>query len=190
MIKISALIMAAGASRRMGENKLLMKIEGQEIVRLLINGIPENVFYRVLSVCSDERVADICRECGAEVLMIKPGQEKCATINAGTEELRDSDGIMFLVADQPFLKAETVAELADIFRQRPSAIVIPFCAGKQRNPVIFPKNVYNELIEIKGDKGGRDVIDRHHELRVFADFDDERQFADIDTREDYERGIS
>lgn len=186
---ITAVIMAAGSSSRMGENKLLLKIDGKEIIRHMLESYPADLFDKTALVYSDPRVAALCTEGWLTLIRVEPGRDKCETIKPGTAACADSDGMMFFVADQPFMRPETVERITAEFYADESKIVIPVCKGRQRNPVIFPKSTYNELMELTGDKGGRDVIDRHPELAVYIEFEDEGQFADIDTREDYEKHI-
>lgn len=187
--KLDAVIMAAGSSSRMGENKLLLHIRNKPIISHLINNINHKIFDKAVLVYSSDEVAEQIDTKEINTIKTDTGQQKHITVKLGTEACSDSDGIMFLVADQPFLTKETIKRLAKLFYEYPGKIIIPKCKGKQRNPVIFPSKVYNELMGINGDRGGRDVIDNHPELTLYAEFNDESEFVDIDTRQDYEKYI-
>jgi len=185
--KLSSVIMAAGSSSRMGENKLLLKIKNSSMISQLVTVLPFDILHKNILIYSDERVAAETER--PEITMIKsePGAEKHVTVRLGTNACRDSDGIIFFVADQPFLKQKTIIRLAEAFYENRTKIIIPTCNGKNRNPVIFPEKVYSELMEITGDRGGRDVIEGNPDLCIYVEFEDEDEFIDIDTRQDYER---
>lgn len=187
MVRVSAVVMAAGFSRRMGVNKLLIKLNDQYIVDHLIAKYPGSLFYQSIAVYSDQMVGDIFKKGGFKTLLNSSADEKCVTIKIGTEACFDADGIIFFVADQPFLKVDTIKKLIFEFNNEPDKIIIPMCDGKNRNPVIFPKSVFRDLLNLKGDLGGRDVIKAHPELVKFIRVDDVAQFLDIDTPEDLEK---
>jgi len=185
--KLSAVIMAAGTSSRMGENKLLMQIDEKAMITHLLDNLPAEVFNKISMIYADDALAELCNKSWLRMIKTDGGHEKNITIKLGTESCSDSDGIMFFVADQPFLKKDTIIKLADSFFKNTSKILIPVCCGRQRNPVIFPQKVFAQLMNLKGDRGGRTVIDNHPELCICIDFEDEKQFTDIDTRQEYER---
>jgi molybdenum cofactor cytidylyltransferase len=191
MLKISAVIMAAGKSRRMGENKLLMELGGQSIVSRLITSLPAGVFHKIVLVYSDEAVRAEAEKHNLSVIKnSRTDSPKHVTIKLGTEFCSDSDGIMFFAADQPFLMPDTVRRLIKEFADFPKNIIIPLCKGKNRNPVIFTKSAYPELQNLNDDIGGRTVIQNFKDGIRFVEFDNEMQFMDIDTREDYEKAKS
>jgi molybdenum cofactor cytidylyltransferase len=187
MPKICVVIMAAGASRRMGQRKLTLPIKGISALRYFLQGFPYSFFSQVNLVLSDTELLSESEGFPLNRILIAPNSTKHLTVQKGTEACKYSDGILYMVADQPLLKMETLMKLKSAFQQDPSRIVIPICEGKPRNPVIFPKKTYPELLNITGDRGGRDVIDSHPELKVFVEIEDANQFIDLDTPDDYQR---
>lgn len=187
---ISVVIMAAGASRRMGKSKLLLPLEGTPALQYFLEGFPFFLFFQVNLVVSNPELLTFCKAFPLNQILIAPDSTKHVTVRKGTEACQNSDGIMYMVADQPLIKMETLLKLVQAFKQDPTKIVIPFCDGKPRNPVIFPKETFAELMKIEGDRGGRDVIDSHPELQVFVELEDPDQFIDLDTPEDYQRILS
>jgi molybdenum cofactor cytidylyltransferase len=94
---------------------------------------------------------------------------------------------MFFVGDQPYLDTLTVNKLLEIFRKGKNAIVVPTYGGVEGNPVIFPSSLAKELCELKGDRGGKTIIDSMRERVKLVPRKECTQGMDIDTREDYEQ---
>jgi len=180
-LKITAVIMAAGNSKRMGENKLLLKLKNTELIRHFLNNFPSSLFHKSVLVYADDIVGKIASEYGIGTIKNTCGGAKNTTIKLGTEACSDSDGMMFFTADQPFTEIETIKSLIDNFDNN---IVIPVCDGKRRNPVLFPHSTYSDLSSLSGDRGGRDVIDKHPDIVKEIYVVNENQFIDIDTKED------
>ncbi|MGZ8487078.1 MAG: nucleotidyltransferase family protein, partial [Candidatus Binatia bacterium] len=66
-------------------------------------------------------------------------------------------------------------------------IVAPSFKGEVRNPILFHRKLFPELLQLTGDRGGRFLFDQHKRKTVLVDWPEESSFLDIDVREDYER---
>ena len=130
---------------------------------------------------------EAARERGFAVV-INPAPEKgmSSSVRLGTAYICQTgayDGILYAVADQPHLKAGTVEQLVKAFEKEPDCILAPESNGKRGNPVLFPASLFEELLNVTGDRGGRQVIAAHPDLlRTIAVPSEELQ--DIDTKED------
>ena len=186
MCELDAVILASGFSRRMGENKLLLPLGDMPVIELFLAKFPYELFQTVCLVVADEGVATIGREFPLVLCRNdRPEEGKSYSIRLGLTACKAKDGILFAVADQPFLQATTVQKLVDVFRQEKSRIVLPKVNNTPRNPVIFPACLRGELQGLRGDSGGRRVIRKHPEQVRYVFFDDESQFVDIDTPDMY-----
>ena len=103
------------------------------------------------------------------------------------QELKDFDAIIFFVADQPFLKAETIEKLIEEYEKTAKSIVIPLYNGKRGSPVIFSSIYKEDLMALKGEERGRLIIEKHLSDVEFIDIEDGLQGIDIDNMDDYER---
>lgn len=72
-------------------------------------------------------------------------------------------GILIALGDQPFLKTQTINALIRAFDQGKGRIIIPCFRGRRGNPVIFARKFKKELLKLKGDVGGRSIIESHPE---------------------------
>ena len=87
--------------------------------------------------------------------------------------------ILFMVADQPMLRRDTVAALVDFFAEEPEKIAALGHGGKRGNPCIFPAAFFPELLALEGDRGGSAVIRRHGEsLRLMECAEEELRDVD------------
>jgi CTP:molybdopterin cytidylyltransferase MocA len=111
--------------------------------------------------------------------------DTAVTIRLGLDFMSaDLSGVMFCVADQPFLKKDSIEALKQAFRLDPRRIVRLGWQGRAGNPVLFPASLFPELRELPSGKGGRYVIDRHPELVLLVEAQDERELKDIDYPQD------
>jgi molybdenum cofactor cytidylyltransferase len=107
---------------------------------------------------------------------------------AGVRAIEDSASAAIIgVADQPGLDGAIVRELVELYRLTQARLVAPRYAGIRGNPVLFDRSLFGELLEVKGDVGGRPVIARHAGEIAWLDVLDSRIGQDIDTGNDYER---
>ena len=96
---------------------------------------------------------------------------------------RDWDAVMFIVCDQPWLRRETVASMLRVYED---GILAAKSGDRKGNPVIFSKKYAEELLNLSGDVGGRQVMERHKEDVRFFEIEDEKELFDIDKKEQLE----
>ena len=89
---------------------------------------------------------------------------------------------MFAVADQPYLKSQSVIKLIDRVLKNTGGKRLAFslrCGDAVGNPCVFNSSLIPQLLSLEGDKGGRSVAKKHD--CVYVDIADERELMDIDT---------
>ena len=188
-MKIGCLLTAAGSGSRFGADKLLLPVAGQPMGVRALDVLSKAPFdLRVLVTSADKGyLVEAARERGFDVVINPdPARGMSSSVRLGTAHIVRTgayDGILYAVADQPNLQAATVQKLAEAFAGAPDCIWAPEANGKRGNPVLFPAALLAELLEVTGDKGGRQVIAAHKELlRTVAAAPEE--LKDIDTKED------
>jgi CTP:molybdopterin cytidylyltransferase MocA len=98
-----------------------------------------------------------------------------------------SDGVMFLVGDQPLIRKELINALIEKFKSGSAWIVAPSFEQAPRNPVLFRRDLFPELLQLTGDRGGRMLIEKYKNRTALVEWKDEISFLDLDVHEDYER---
>ncbi|MGZ6220916.1 MAG: nucleotidyltransferase family protein, partial [Syntrophales bacterium] len=93
-------------------------------------------------------------------------------------------GIMVILGDQPFLTSAIINRLLDEFKKQTDRIVAPMVQGRRYNPVIFPADLVPELRMVRGDIGGKSVLQRNPERVVGIEMGGYYDDKDLDTPED------
>ena len=182
-LSIGCLLMAAGSAKRFGENKLSAELCGKTLIERAMESIPREQFSRVLVVTQYPQIVQLAARFGYESLRNEhPEAGQSETIRLGTAALqKDCDAICYMVADQPLLRRESVAQEAAFYRAHPDRIVGLGHNGVRGNPCIFPARFYPELLALTGDTGGSRVIRAHEDALLLYEVD-AAQLSDVDTR--------
>ena len=198
--RIHLILLAAGFSRRFGENKLLFELDGRpmyqypmEIFRTL-----KAVRRDIASVCVVSQYARILETAGEYGFCPAENRESAEGISSslklGIKKSREADKTdgteehfyCFFVADQPHLRADTVNRFLDGFLRSGKKIGCLPSGDTTGNPVIFHESYVPELMGLKGDTGGKKVLKRHPEEVFLCDVGEELQLHDYDSRQSLE----
>lgn len=178
---VGCLIMAAGSGKRFGGGKLTAELGGRTLIRRTFEAVPEGVFSRVLVVYHEPEIGQLAEVYGFETLRNdRPEEGVGRTIRLGTEKLADCAAILYLVADQPLLTADTVRRVVQAWREHPGCIAGASCGGHRGNPNVFPAAYFAELRALEGDRGGSRVIRAHEDVFLPVETA-ERELCDCDT---------
>ncbi len=185
--KPTAIILAAGLSQRMGENKLLLDLNGKPLIEYLLEALPYDLFHTVIVVLANDTASIVERKNYRieSIINTTPERGQNFSITLGLRNSPFSIGYCFFVADQPFISRKTIEALAHTFLDNPHKIVIPQVEGQNGNPVFFPSCCRQELLELRGDSGGKTVIKNHPEKVLLFPCNNRQEFFDIDTPEEF-----
>ena len=202
MADCAAILLAAGRSRRFGEqNKLLANVAGRPLVLHVASAFAHAMptARRILVVGPDG--ADICSACAAQVTetALNPAPERglASSIAVGVRALLDAEtrvaGVIVSQTDMPGLTAGVIERLLDAFATAGRGrIVFPTDrTGRQRTPVVWPASFFERLAKLEGDSGGKSLIAEaasrgqtaavelgSHEADAVVDIDTQSQLAD------------
>ncbi len=174
-------ILAAGAASRFGENKLTVPLHGRSLIRRALEAVPAEHFASVVVVTQYPAIMCLAKEFHFAALH-NPHPERglSSSLQMGLTALRDCGGVLFLVADQPLLRRESVAELVRLWQSRPRGIAALGHRGVRGNPCLFPQHLFPELMALTGDQGGSAVIRRHPSELTLLEVP-EQELLDVDT---------
>lgn len=184
---IAAIVLAAGASRRFGSQKLLAGLRGKPVVRWSVEHVLEAQPDEVIVVVGNEGEAVCAALEGLAVRTVRNARWAegiGSSLRVGIDAAgTDADSVMIVLGDQPGVEARVIASLLNAHAEGSKAIVVPSYRGERGHPVIFAASLFPELLEIDGDRGARDVIARDRGRVTVVDFDAPLP-RDVDTVEE------
>lgn len=184
---IAAVVLAAGASRRFGSQKLLAGLRGKPVVRWSVEHVLEAQPDEVIVVVGNEGEAVCAALEGLAVRTVRNARWAegiGSSLRVGIDAAgTDADSVMIVLGDQPGVEARVIASLLNAHAEGSKAIVVPSYRGERGHPVIFAASLFPELLEIDGDRGARDVIARDRGRVTVVDFDAPLP-RDVDTVEE------
>ena len=192
--RVGVVVLAAGRSTRMGEAKQLLRL-GESIVlsKTLENvraaGVDEVVLVLGFSAQTIRQQLSISAIDSLKVVVNQAYERGMASsLREGLSALDPQTGAALVVlADQPFIRPETIDRIIDRYCRSNAQIVIPLHKGFRGNPVLLDRSVFPEVMALDGDVGCRAIFGSHLEGIVKFEVDDVGILLDIDNPDDYER---
>ena len=182
-MKISLILLAAGDSRRFGSNKLLYELHGKPMYRYSVDEVAKldtTVFAEKIVVSQYDEILDtLSREGYLTVRNTESYLGISHSIQLGLAA-SEEEAWCFLVADQPYLKAETRERFVEAFQKSGKSCACVRYGNRTGNPCIFTAEYQKELLELAGDIGGKRVINKHLDETFFYDVEEEQELEDID----------
>jgi molybdenum cofactor cytidylyltransferase len=193
-LRVGAVVLAAGSSSRMGEAKQLLPLADSTVLERTLqnlNAAKVDEIVLILGFSAEtirQRISDSPMKNLRIVVNHKYGQGMATSLRTGLAALSENtDAALIVLADQPFIRPETLDRIIDQYRQSDAQIVIPIFQGSRGNPVLLDRSVFHEVMALQGDIGCRAIFGNHLEGIVKAEVDDIGILLDIDSKEDYER---
>ena len=187
--KVAGIILAAGASRRMGSvNKLLASIAGKPLVRHAVESFVATSLSPIIVVVGYEsdKVAGALEGLPVQ-LVFNPDHAtgQGSSVGVGVEALDNNvTDAMIGLGDMPLLSSELLDSLihTHIGREEHACnITIPAFEGQRGNPVLWGKTFFPELITLAGDRGGRQLLNDHKAAQHLIACDHSSVLRDVDT---------
>ena len=186
---IAGIILAAGASSRMGTPKALLDYRGETFVGRLVRVLGESCEPLIVVLGYQ---ADVIRRqvpSGAKVVINPdPSRGQLSSLQTGLVALpAEAAGFAFIPVDCPAVAEDTVAALARAFEQRKpeTLFVIPRQSGKRGHPVFAARSVAAEFLALPPTAEAREVVHAHVGRTEYVDVDDSGIFTDVDDPEAY-----
>lgn len=186
---ISAIILAAGESKRMSRPKQLMPWGRSTILEQTTDNFLKSEANEVIVVLGHraEEMADLLANRPVIIVKNPAYREGMSTsIAAGLSSISEkTKGVMFALADQPSVDYQTINHLMRASNACHKGIAVPVYHGKRGHPVIFSIRYKDELLKLTGDIGGREIIKRHSSDVLELAVDCEGICTDLDTVDNY-----
>lgn len=189
--KIGVIILAAGASKRLGHPKQLVEFKGRTLLQHTIDVANSFEFdSRVLVLGAGANVImDKTNPRNFELIINEAWEEGISSsirqgVNALLRGKNKPDQILILLADQPFVSVENIGQLIKLQLERDVAASFSEYAGDVGVPAIFSKEIFPQLLALQGDQGAKKLI--YNKDFGFATMRFENGNFDVDTAKDIE----
>ena len=184
--RIAGLVLAAGRSTRMGENKLLCAWQGAPI---LTHAVDAALGAGLRPVCvvtghEHERVAQALHERPVQLAHNPDYADGMAgSLRVGLRALGTAhDAVVVLLGDMPRVRPLHLQRLIEAFeRGQREVVCVPMHRGRRGNPVLWPARELPALCALQGDVGGRSVLEAAGERVVRVEMPDDGVLFDVDS---------
>lgn len=187
--KLAGIILAAGASRRMGSPKALLDYRGETFVDRLI---------RIFSCCCDPLIvvagvhAELIRgrmdRRARLVINPDPDRGQLSSLQTALAEVpRDAAGFLFTPVDCPTVREETIGTLIDTFHRSGTLFAIPRYRGQRGHPVCVRASLIAEFLALPPTAETRAVVNLHADRITYIDVNDPGVLADVDDIASYRK---
>lgn len=187
---IWAVILAAGESRRMGTQKLLLAFGETTVVGAVVGTALASRVDRVLVVLGADKddVREEIEPLGINFVVNENFAEgMLSSVQAGFRALpADAEAAVVMLGDQPFLPARVVDAVVEAFRQSGKGIVVPAFQGRRGHPVLVDLKYRDAVLALDPTDGLRRLMHAHPEDIFEAEVEDANILRDMDVPEDYE----
>ena len=192
---IAAILLAAGESTRMGQQKALLPWHGTTLIQYQIGALLEAGVSQVVAVLGYR--AETLRHLveafpGAKAaLNLRYRTGKSSSVRAGLRQVDpQTEGILVLAVDQP-RSPETVRHVVAAHRQLDTVITYPVYRGKGGHPIVFSGTLLPELMRIRESRQGlREVVERHRAEVSHIEVDDTEVLLDLNQPEEYQQAVA
>lgn len=184
----AAIVLAAGASTRMGRPKALLRHGDRTFVRCAVDLAAGCDPILVISGAVDIAGADLGPARRVHNEAWSKGQ--LSSLQRGLAELDRPAGLLVLTVDRPHVRPSTVAALLAAFDNFPGGIWQPSHAGRRGHPIVYPAALLPALCALPVDASPRDLLAAHPQLRRDLPVDDPAILDNLDRPADLARLIA
>jgi len=189
----TAIVLAAGESRRMGDLKPLLPYGGGTVIQAVVRALQASPVRHVVVVVghrAEEISANLAGTSAECVFNPRFAEGMLSSIRTGlTAAPEETEWFVIALGDQPALKPALVAALVRAAQERGKGIVVPSYGGRRGHPLVIHASLRQEIAELDPALGLRELLRRHPEAVHHVVVGDEAVLADMDTPEDYRREL-
>lgn len=188
---IGAVVLAAGQSRRMGTQKLLLPLRGQPILALIADELLRTSLRPVVVVVGRNGAQIQSALAGREISFVanpNPNGDMLSSVRCGLRALPvEVDGVLVALGDQPGVTTGLIESLLQEFRRSQCGIVLPKHGDRRGHPLLLASRFREEILSRHDGVGLRGLLVAHPGEICEVTVSSPAELADLDTPEDYER---
>ena len=188
---ISALLLAAGESKRMGAFKQLLPISGKTFVECCVDTLLASRVDEVV-VVTGHRAEEVTKALGARAVRFVHNPDyregMSGSLTCGIESVSgQTQAAVIALVDQPTIEAEAVNAIIDQYFIHRPLVVVPTFGGKNGHPVLLDMRLRSEILAMDPNLGLRQIIHAHSGGTLHVEVNSESVLRDFDYPEDYRK---
>jgi molybdenum cofactor cytidylyltransferase len=189
---ITAIILAAGESKRMGQSKMLLPWGNNTVLSHVVS-IFQNAGVEDIVVVTGGYMTQVIKS--LEKLKVRTTHndefangEMLLSIQCGIKAVRSqTQAVLIGLGDQPQVQERSVRMVCDAYREEKSSIIVPSFQMRRGHPWLVARPFWGELLDMAAPQSPRDFLNAHQREIKYIEVDDANILADLDTPEDYEK---
>lgn len=192
-MKVTAVVLAAGASRRMGQVKQALPFGKSTVLGSVLDALQSSRVARTIVVLGHH--ADAARKAVGhrpveEVVNPEPDRGMLSSVQCGVAAVHDADAFLIALGDQPQLGSLVVDRLIDAAEGSSRSIFVPVYGGKRGHPLLLRAKYREEILSLQLSKGLNTLLAAHPDEIEEIEMDSPDILEDLDTPEEYERAVT
>ena len=190
--RVTAVILAAGQSKRMGQTKQLLPWGETTVLGQTLRNLRATAVHDIVVVAGHEaeKVTAVAQEEGASVIF-NPDYvkgEMLSSLQTAIAQLHESvTAVLVMMADQPMIEPAHIDRLLEAYWQGRGALIAPSFEGRRGNPVLIGRAFFDELLALPPDSAPRHLVRRHQDKLHLVEIPTTAVLHDLDNPEDYAR---
>ena len=188
---ISAILLAAGESRRMGRFKQLLQFRDKSFVEHCVDSLLSSRVDEVIIV-TGHRDSDVRRALGERPVKFAHNPDylsgMSSSVKCGVRSLSQlTRGFILALVDQPQISSNVINRVIETFEKERALIVVPAYEGKNGHPILLDISLKDEIMTLNDRQGLNEVVRAHSAATVRVEMPTSEVVEDYDLPEDYER---
>jgi molybdenum cofactor cytidylyltransferase len=184
---ISAIILAAGKSTRIGVCKQLLKLKGKTMIEFTLNNVKKSNVDEIIVVLGF-MASEISKVVRVNNIIVNKDYEKglSSSLKKGLKAVnKHTEAVIVILADQPLVNGDVINLLISHYRKTKAKIIVPIHEGNRGNPVLIDKSLFHKINNLTGDIGARFIIKKYEKYVSGVSVNTNTVLIDIDTNRDY-----
>lgn len=189
---ISLIVLAAGKSTRMKENKLLLEVDGETLIGRVVKTAKESSADEIVVVLGYEaaKIKEQLAKLDCKLVVNNNyvrGQSESVKVGLAAIS-NNAEAVMILPADVALIDSQSINRVIEEYRRSRNKIVIASHQQQSGHPILIDKTLFPEVSEIGEDTQGlKAMINRHRAEIKYVEVGTETVLVDIDTKEEFDK---
>lgn len=193
--KIAGVVLAAGCSERFKGNKLCSEIDGEPMITRIVSNALESMLDLICVVTGHKarevlQCLDLLKEHTAVMTIENKNYKEGigSSIREGIHAISSwADAAMIILGDMPAIDYKLIDSVIQAYKNSNAKICYPVTGGRSCHPVVFRKDMFDQLTKLKGEEGGKALIEKNRQWAKEIHLTSLISQFDVDTPQDLEK---